>query len=318
MKKGKLYWIGLMICLLFTIQPTMSKAEGEGSKITLEPLVTVNEEKDEDDQFPLAYPFSSWGEIRLQDSDIEESLIGDGYFEQGVDWAKLPFNWTLNTFAGLRFTQSNDSDHWWNNKVGPWFGVKVKHSFTIFPASWGEVALGVRGEYYKYTNSTSRNTDFVEAAFGQWSFGGDWNNLEGYPSNPDPDRFPLGYPFSSWGEIRLQNSDIEESLIADGYLEQGVDLVKLPLDLTLNTFVGLRFTQSNDKSRYWNNKVGPWFGVKVKRPFELFPGSWGEIAIGVRGEYYQYTSNDDLYERDNDFVAALFLQWSFGGDWKNF
>jgi len=124
--------------------------------------------------------------------------------------------------------------------------------------------------------------------------------------------FPLGYPFSSWGEIRCQDSDIEESLIGDGYLEQGVDVFE-SYNWTLTPFIGLRFTQSNDGDHYWNNKVGPWFGVKAKRPFEFFPGSWGEISIGIRGEYYYYTSN----ERDNDFVAAIFLQWSFGGDWKD-
>lgn len=43
-----------------------------------------NETQQQEEKFPLAYPFSSWGEIRWQDSDVEESLIGDGYFEPKV------------------------------------------------------------------------------------------------------------------------------------------------------------------------------------------------------------------------------------------
>ena len=130
------------------------------------------------------------------------------------------------------------------------------------------------------------------------------------------DQFPLGYPFSSWGEIRWQDSNIEESLIGDGYVEQGVDLFKTPLDWTVTPFVGLRFTQSNDGDHYWNNKIGPWFGVKAKHPLEFFTGSWGEISLGIRGEYYRYTSGGK--DRDDDFATVLFFQWSFGGDWKNF
>lgn len=124
---------------------------------------------------------------------------------------------------------------------------------------------------------------------------------------------PLGYPWSSWGEAAYRWQGDEEGLKLDGYVEQGVDWAKLPkTDWVLNTFVGARFTFSDQAQDYWNNKVGPWFGVKVKRPLALFKNDWGEVALGVRGEYYEYTS----VSRGGNLGGMVFLQWSFGGNWK--
>lgn len=127
------------------------------------------------------------------------------------------------------------------------------------------------------------------------------------------DDFPLAYPFSSWGELRWADGDVEEGLVLDSYFEQGVDLWRWD-DFTFNSFLGLRLTQSSEDIDYWNNKVGPWFGVKVKHPFRIFPRAWGQLSMGVRGEYYNYTSS---VVDDNDLRVVFFLQWSFGGDWNN-
>jgi len=260
--------------------------------------------------FPIAYPFSSWGEVRLSsNSDVEESFVFDSYFEQGVDWWKI-YNWTFNSYAAVHFIQGSESDYYWDNKLNPIIGIKVKHPFKIFPEAWGEIDLGVRGEYYNYTKS-SADDDFLLVPFAQWTFGGDWkkNKKEEKTSS-----FPLGYPFSSWGEIRYSKGDINEGLVLDCYFEQGADLYRWHR-ATLNSFVGLRVTQSSEDDDYWNNKIGPWFGVKVKHPFNVFPRAWGEVDLGVRGEYYGYTNSPT---NDNEFRVVLFLQWSFGGDWKNF
>ncbi|MEK7124050.1 MAG: hypothetical protein AAB851_04120 [Patescibacteria group bacterium] len=119
---------------------------------------------------------------------------------------------------------------------------------------------------------------------------------------------PLGYPYSSWGEVGQTFEGLEKGLKADGYLEQGVDWVKLH-NWTLNTFAGFRFTFSDQAEQYWNNKYGPWLGLKIKRPLPI--ASWGEIAIGARIEYYDY-----LNPHNQELRAVGFLQWSFGGDWK--
>lgn len=124
---------------------------------------------------------------------------------------------------------------------------------------------------------------------------------------------PLGYPWSTWGELSQTWDDTETGLKIDGYLEQGVDWFKIgPTDWVFNTFAGLRFVQS-DQNNYWNNKFGPWFGLKAKHDFKLFPDSWGEVALGLRGEYYNYTKNGGP---GDDLRGVLYLQWSSGGDWK--
>ncbi|MCF7835781.1 MAG: polysaccharide deacetylase family protein [Candidatus Marinimicrobia bacterium] len=130
----------------------------------------------------------------------------------------------------------------------------------------------------------------------------------------EKDKFPLALPFSSWGEVRWGNGKINEGLVLDSYFEQGADLYRWG-NFTFNSFIGLRVSQSSENRDYWNNKFGPWFGVKIKHPFKLFPRAWGELSLGVRGEYYNYTSSAI---DDNEFRAVLFFQWSFGGDWYDY
>jgi hypothetical protein len=118
----------------------------------------------------------------------------------------------------------------------------------------------------------------------------------------------VGYPWSTWGEVSgdLTNSKLKEGFKIDGYIEQGVDWFKVG-PLVIDTFVGLRGTASSQTQDYWNNKVGPWVGAKAK-----FPLSTGEIAVGVRYEYYHYMT--DAY--GNEGRAVAFVTWGFNGDWK--
>ena len=113
---------------------------------------------------------------------------------------------------------------------------------------------------------------------------------------------PIGYPWSSWGEI----SQGEEGLKIDGYAEQGIDWTRLgKTGLVLNTFAGLRFTLSDRPEDTWNNKYGPWLGVKLRRPLNLF-SDWGELDIGIRFEGGE----------SGEMKTTGFLQWSFGGNLK--
>jgi hypothetical protein len=126
---------------------------------------------------------------------------------------------------------------------------------------------------------------------------------------------PIGYPWSTWGEL-TQTFDAreEEGLKLDAYLEQGVDWTKMAKpDLTLNTFLGIRGVVSDHASDYWNNKVGPWVGMRVKHPVGIRDG-WGGLALGLRWEYYAYLTDSKPVPNDSRFVA--FLQWGMGGDWK--
>lgn len=123
---------------------------------------------------------------------------------------------------------------------------------------------------------------------------------------------PLGYPWSSWGEISESRGGREHGFKLDGYTEQGVDWFRINNSKwILNTFGGIRVTVSDETSDFWNNKAGILAGIKIKRPVKLFSGVFGEIAIGVRGEQNQYFSG-----LENETRGIVFFQWWVGGNWK--
>lgn len=133
------------------------------------------------DTYPQ-FPWSTWGELSQTITGRDNpGFKADGYLEQGIDWMKIgnsKFSPVLNTFVGFRFTASSQPDFWWDNKFGPWFGAKLKWDVSPYPGAYGEVALGIRGEYYTYVMSSGRDrpydNDLRCVAFFQWSFGGKW------------------------------------------------------------------------------------------------------------------------------------------------
>jgi hypothetical protein len=128
--------------------------------------------------------------------------------------------------------------------------------------------------------------------------------------------FPLGYPWSSWGEVSEEPvGHQEKGLKIDGYAEQGVDWFKLgKTGLIFNTFAGIRGTASGRKSDYYNNRVGPWAGLKFKEIFNFGQDNSGSLYLGVRWEYYHYLGSAPPVRDDNRVV--FFLEWGFDGDWK--
>jgi len=126
---------------------------------------------------------------------------------------------------------------------------------------------------------------------------------------------PIGYPWSTWGELSHSfDARQEKGIKLDTYIEQGIDWLKLGnSDFTLNTFIGLKLTASDQSEDYWNNKIGPWVGFKVKHPISIKDG-WGQFALGLRWEYYSYLTDSKPVGNDSRFV--VFLQWGMGGDWK--
>jgi hypothetical protein len=252
-----------------------------------------------------AHPYMSWGELRWSDDDIKEGLVLDAYAEQGIDLAAWK-DWTFGAFAGLRLVQSSEADDFWNNKIGPRAGVRARYAFTPLPGFWGSADFGARVDYEIYSSS-DHSDGYAFVPFAQWSTGGDWKKSELSIFDP-ASRFPLAYPIYFGGELRHVSGDIDEGLVLDAYIEQGVDWAKRG-DWTLNTFVSFRLVESEEDADYWNNKAVSAIGVKAKHPIRIAEGSWGEGSIGARVENYSYTSSD----QEDDLRAIVFLQWSFGG-----
>lgn len=124
------------------------------------------------------------------------------------------------------------------------------------------------------------------------------------------------FPWSTWGELTgTAVGEDNPGIKLDAYAEQGIDWTKLgnkPWSPVLNTFVGIRGTVSGRPAYWWDNKVGPWFGAKLKWAVPVSNG-WGEIAIGIRGEFYSYFRDARYKPYENDLRCVGFLQWSFGG-----
>lgn len=124
---------------------------------------------------------------------------------------------------------------------------------------------------------------------------------------------PLGYPYMSWGEISYPKGGSEHGLKLDTYLEQGVNWFKINQSSWIfSTFGALHLTLSSEWSEYWNNKISPIAGFGLKRTFQLLPGSYQQLFIGLRGEHTYYFDTTVTAE----WRGLAFAKWGFGGDWK--
>ena len=123
---------------------------------------------------------------------------------------------------------------------------------------------------------------------------------------------PIGYPYSSWGQISfVDGAEPDEDFAVGAYVEQGIDWVKFNNTWTLNTFAGLGINWNSIEDHYWDNKTIPTVGVKISHPLNL--GQWGVIGFGIKEEFYKYFSSS---KTDDQSRTVVFVEWSFGGDWK--
>jgi len=110
-----------------------------------------------------------------------------------------------------------------------------------------------------------------------------------------------GYPGSSWG---LVSYDVD-SLVgsgAMGWVNQGIDWVKLPGGLMLNTFTEFRYRFRTDNAQYYN-AYGPAVGLELRKsPFHL-------------GIDYYWERYPELGQNDNKF--QFYLTYYFEWDLKN-
>jgi hypothetical protein len=109
-----------------------------------------------------------------------------------------------------------------------------------------------------------------------------------------------GLPGSTWGHAAYEKSDIAGPGIM-GYVNQGIDWVTLPGDLTLNTFAELRYRLRQNNKEFFN-AYGPALGVELRHsPFR----------VGVDYYWEQYP---ELKETSNRL--QLYLSWYYDWDLK--
>jgi len=106
-----------------------------------------------------------------------------------------------------------------------------------------------------------------------------------------------GLPGSTWGQASYEKADIAGPGVL-GYVNQGIDWITLPGDLTLNTFAELRYRLREDNKEFYNG-YGPVIGVELRR------SPW---HIGM--DYY-WERYPELSETSNrlQFYVSWFHDW---------
>jgi hypothetical protein len=138
-----------------------------------------------------------------------------------------------------------------------------------------------------------------------------------FPPNIYADGEYPNFPWFTYGNFSDYFGEEENpGLKFDGYIEQGVDWLKLGAKgPVLNTFIGLNGTFSDKKEQWWNNMWGPSIGLKFKFFLAISEKSGGEISLGVREEYFRYDITDER-PYDYEWRTVAFVQWYYGGNWK--
>lgn len=109
-----------------------------------------------------------------------------------------------------------------------------------------------------------------------------------------------GFPGSTWGRASYEKSGIAGPSIM-GYVNQGIDWVTLPGDLTVNTFAELRYRLRENNKEFFN-AYGPAIGIELQRsPFHL-------------GVDYYWEQYPELQETSNR--VQLYLSWYYDWDLK--
>jgi len=106
-----------------------------------------------------------------------------------------------------------------------------------------------------------------------------------------------GLPGSTWGHASYEKADIAGPGVL-GYVNQGVDWITLPGELTLNTFAELRYRFREDNKEFFN-AYGPAIGVELRRSPWHF------------GMDYYWERYPELSETSNrlQFYVSWFHDW---------
>lgn len=110
---------------------------------------------------------ATWGSLKYDmPKDEENYLLLDGWFKQGVDWARWR-NTSLNTYAMIRYKWDSENTPY-NNVITPALGVSLD---TYNPKGF----IGTIGFEYQWENRFYPATETVEKAFVYLDWVGWWD-----------------------------------------------------------------------------------------------------------------------------------------------
>lgn len=118
-------------------------------------------------------------------------------------------------------------------------------------------------------------------------------------------------PWLTWaeGSYAWSDSGSEEGLKLDAFFKQGYVVSTFGNGWAVVPYAALRGTVSENRDEPWNNKAGPWIGIEVRKPADLGNGKWSDVAVGIRGEYYEYFGSG----RDGEVRGLIYVSFGAGG-----
>ncbi len=109
-----------------------------------------------------------------------------------------------------------------------------------------------------------------------------------------------GLPGSVWGQASYERADIAGPGVL-GFVNQGIDWITIPGDLTVNTFAELRYRFRENNKEFFN-AYGPAVGLELRRsPFHL-------------GVSYYWERYPEVQETSNR--VQFYLSWYYDWDLK--
>ena len=242
----------------------------------------------------LGTPGSTWGEIRFPGSaqpEDKNNLILEGAVAQGVDFFRLSKNSALNVFGKLDYALDKEGFDW-NRKLRLGAGLKLRHyiSDTVV------IAVGAKYEIDRrfVDDRTLEGFQLFSNWFGSWQL----------PNRHSGDSArALSFPGLTWGELRYPGSSdpAEESdIVLEGYVEQGVDTMRLNGLGTINFYANLDYI-TDSKELDWNNSIATGVGVKLKKLI----GSNLLLQFGIEA-----SRERRWVSGQTDNVIFVYLNWS--------
>ena len=249
---------------------------------------SVNAEKS------LGTPGSTWGEIRFPGSaqpEDKNNLILEGAVEQGVDFFRLSKDSAFNVFGKLDYALDKEGFDW-NRKLRLGAGLKLRHyiSDTVV------IAVGAKYEIDRrfVDDRTLEGFQLFSNWFGSWQL----------PSSKSNDSArALSFPGLTWGEVRYpgsQDPSEDGDIVLEGYVEQGVDAMRLNGLGTINFYANLDYI-TDSKELDWNNSIATGVGIKLKKLI----GSNVLLQFGVEASRQRRWVSGQT-----DNVIFVYLNWS--------
>lgn len=237
---------------------------------------------------PLAYPGSLWGYGYREFNGLEGTAI-QGHLTQGVDWAKLPYGLTFNTFGlyNWRFRTLNQD---YFNAHGPALGAVLRR---------GSIEAGVDYNWQEYPllHQPSQALEFFADWYKDWEL----DKVLGQASWRG--RVIKGLPLTTWGRVSVlgyERNDVEGTGTM-GWVKQGVRWLKLPYQAGLVTFASYNWRLRSLNRPYYNTH-GPSVGVEVSQRY---------ASLGLQ---YDWRSFPELHQDTRSL--QLYLIWYLDWDLK--